>query len=292
MSSTPIARVLEPEVMDTAEEAHDYDAMDHAGVNAAFCDDLLAARPSPRWVLDLGTGTARIPLTLCQKCPGVRVVATDLAHHMLRLAEVNVARAGLADRITLRLDDAKAPKPHAEPFDVVASNSVVHHIPEPQHALAVWWEKVPPGALFFVRDLLRPDTEADVLALVERHGGPTPEDASSPLIFSRRPLAAASRPPSLRPSGACSPTEVGSARSSDRASADRAQTANSLGPNNQLAAAAHASHERQLELFRASLRAALRLDEVRDIARSLGIPEGAVTRTSDRHFTLAYERPR
>jgi SAM-dependent methyltransferase len=233
MTSSPIARVLEPEVMDTAEEAHDYDAMDHAGVNAAFCDDLLAARPSPRWVLDLGTGTARIPLTLCAKCPDVRVVATDLARHMLRLAEANVARAGLEGRVTLRLDDAKAPEPHPEPFDVVASNSVVHHIPEPLRALAAWWERVPPGALFFVRDLLRPDTEADVLALVERHGGPTPEE----------------------------PT-------------------------------ARASHERQLDLFRASLRAALRLDEVRDIARALGIPEGAVTRTSDRHFTLSYERPR
>ena len=38
-----LARVLEPEVMDTEEEAADYDAMDHAVVNDAFCTDFLAA---------------------------------------------------------------------------------------------------------------------------------------------------------------------------------------------------------------------------------------------------------
>ena len=57
---------------------------------------------------------------------------------------------------------------------------------------------------------------------------------------------------------------------------------------------AHAreAHARQVVLFRASLCAALRLNEVIDIATSLGIPANAVTRTSDRHFTVAYTRPR
>jgi hypothetical protein len=36
-------RILEPEFMDTAEEARDYDSMDHAEVNRRFVDDLLAA---------------------------------------------------------------------------------------------------------------------------------------------------------------------------------------------------------------------------------------------------------
>ena len=38
-----IPRVLEPEVMDSPEEAAGYDAMDHAGVNRVFVDDLLYA---------------------------------------------------------------------------------------------------------------------------------------------------------------------------------------------------------------------------------------------------------
>ena len=35
-----LERVLEPEVMDTVAEAHDYDCMDHSGVNQAFVTDL------------------------------------------------------------------------------------------------------------------------------------------------------------------------------------------------------------------------------------------------------------
>ena len=36
-------RILEPEVMDTAEEARDYDSMDHSTVNDLFASDFLAA---------------------------------------------------------------------------------------------------------------------------------------------------------------------------------------------------------------------------------------------------------
>jgi SAM-dependent methyltransferase len=39
----PLERILEPEVMDSAEEASDYDLMDHREVNRRFVDDLLAA---------------------------------------------------------------------------------------------------------------------------------------------------------------------------------------------------------------------------------------------------------
>ena len=56
------------------------------------------------------------------------------------------------------------------------------------------------------------------------------QGTSSPLIYSRRPAAAASRPPSLRSCGACSPRKLGSARSSDRALAGRARTTPGLGP--------------------------------------------------------------
>ncbi len=38
-----LSRVLEPEVMDTPEQASAYDAMDHSEVNRRFVDDVLAA---------------------------------------------------------------------------------------------------------------------------------------------------------------------------------------------------------------------------------------------------------
>ena len=38
-----LERVLEPEVMDSPEEALDYDSMDHSGVNQLFVDDMIAS---------------------------------------------------------------------------------------------------------------------------------------------------------------------------------------------------------------------------------------------------------
>src|SRR2546425_991525 len=67
-----LPRVLEPEVMDWAEEARDYDAMDHAAVNRAFVADFLAVWDGAGPVLDVGAGTAQIPLELCRQRPAVR----------------------------------------------------------------------------------------------------------------------------------------------------------------------------------------------------------------------------
>ena len=74
-----LPRVLEPEVMDSAAEAHDYDAMDHAQVNRVFVADFLAVWDGRGQVLDVGTGTAQIPVELCRRVDGVRVVGIDLA---------------------------------------------------------------------------------------------------------------------------------------------------------------------------------------------------------------------
>lgn len=171
----PIARVLEPEVMDTPEEAADYDAMDHAQVNERFVVDLLALVAEPALVLDLGTGTARIPLLLCARAKTTRVIAVELADHMLRLAAKNVQDAGMSGRVTLLKDDAKAAREPGEPFAVVCSNSLLHHIEDPGAALAAWWARVPPGGLLFVRDLVRPDTYQELEALVARYSGTPPD---------------------------------------------------------------------------------------------------------------------
>ncbi|HEY3816704.1 MAG TPA: class I SAM-dependent methyltransferase [Polyangiaceae bacterium] len=169
-----LQRTLEPEVMDTEEEARDYDAMDHAQVNARFCDDLLATGARLGRVLDVGTGTALIPIELCRRDARVEVDAIDLAGQMLALAERNVARAELGRRIRVARMDAKATPWADGAFDAVMSNSIVHHIPEPRQVLAEVWRLVRPGGVLFVRDLERPADAARVAELVS-HYAPVPE---------------------------------------------------------------------------------------------------------------------
>jgi ubiquinone/menaquinone biosynthesis C-methylase UbiE len=163
-----IPRILEPEVMDTAQEAADYDAMDNREPNERFCADCLRFASFDR-ALDVGTGTALIPIAMCTRAPDLRMVGVDLAEHMLAIARKNVERAGLTARITLQRIDAKALPFGDGEFEAVVSNSIIHHIPNPTHALG---EMVRVAERFvFVRDLLRPETDEDVKRLVLLHGG-------------------------------------------------------------------------------------------------------------------------
>ena len=168
-----LKRVLEPEVMDSPGEALAYDAMDHADVNRRFVEDLLAqcpeaatCEPATLDVLDIGAGTALIPIELCRRSPGPRVTAIDLAASMLDLGKGNIEVANLRDRIRLDLIDAKQ-LPYADgEFALVISNSIVHHIPEPLAVLRESLRVLIPGGLLFIRDLLRPADDATVERLV------------------------------------------------------------------------------------------------------------------------------
>jgi ubiquinone/menaquinone biosynthesis C-methylase UbiE len=218
-----LPRVLEPEVMDTPEEARDYDAMDHSAVNERFVQDFLQAHGpcGGGWILDVGTGTARIPMALCRVDPSAKVLAIDLSRHMLDLAERNVRQAGFADRIRLRCVDAKE-LDLAEPFEAVISNSIVHHIPEPRDVLEAMLRRVAPGGTLYVRDLARPASREELENLVATYAGK------------------------------------------------------------------ESSHARQM--FADSLHAALTLEEVRGLVRSLGLPGEGVRVTSDRHWTWSWHR--
>jgi ubiquinone/menaquinone biosynthesis C-methylase UbiE len=166
-----LPRVLEPEVMDTPEEARDYDAMDHSAVNRAFVADFLAVWDGRGPVLDLGTGTALIPIEFCRQSRSGEVVAVDAAAHMIAVARANVRRAGFESRIKLQLVDAKR-MPFADgEFPAVMSNSIVHHIPDPRTVFAEMARVAAPGATIFVRDLLRPADAATLRHLVDTYAG-------------------------------------------------------------------------------------------------------------------------
>lgn len=219
-----LLRVLEPEVMDSPEEAIDYDEMDHGEVNRQFVDELLVvAEISDGEVLDLGTGTAQIPIELCRRDARVRVLATDLAASMLEVARVNIEVAGLREQIMLDLIDAKRLTFPDDRFALVMSNSIVHHIPNPREVIAEAVRVVAPAGLLFFRDLVRPESEGRVRQLVADYAGE------------------------------------------------------------------ESTHAQQM--FEDSLRAALTVDEIRDIVASMGFARDSVQATSDRHWTWSARRP-
>ena len=166
-----LPRILEPEVMDTAEEAHDYDAMDHSAVNRVFVAEFLAVWDGRGPVLDVGTGTALIPIELCKTHASAMVVAIDLAEQMLAVARDNVSEAGFADRIRLEKANGRALAFADGAFPAVMSNSIVHHIPEPIQTIQEMVRVCGKGGTIFVRDLMRPSNRATLDHLVQTYAG-------------------------------------------------------------------------------------------------------------------------
>jgi ubiquinone/menaquinone biosynthesis C-methylase UbiE len=161
-------RVTEPEVMDSPQEAIEYDAMDFLEVNTAFAELALELGPPQGLVLDAGTGTARIPILMCQRCPQWWIIGIDLAQSMLDVGQKNLEQSGLQQQIQLELVDAKQLPYPDEHFDMVVSNSLIHHLPNPLPFLCELKRVLKPKGAILLRDLLRPDSQQSLDAIVER----------------------------------------------------------------------------------------------------------------------------
>ena len=80
----------------------------------------LAGKDGHPLIVDVGTGSGCIAISLALEIPGARVIATDLSRHALGVARRNAARHDVSNRITFVetsfLDDVEAP------VDIIVSN--------------------------------------------------------------------------------------------------------------------------------------------------------------------------
>ncbi len=181
--------------MDTADEARDYDSMDHSFVNRLFVDDLLAfipedrsknnisesLRPSTRevesataahTVVDLGTGTALIPLELMSRdVQFSSIIACDLSVQMLLLASQHLRQSAHAQTVLPTFCDAKRLPLANHCCDILMSNSIVHHIPSPLDVFHEMRRVLHPDGLLFIRDLMRPANAERVEQFVSTYAG-------------------------------------------------------------------------------------------------------------------------
>jgi ubiquinone/menaquinone biosynthesis C-methylase UbiE len=154
--------------MDDDAEAEAYDAMDFAEADRSFVDratDLLEGRAANR-IVDLGCGTGTIALLLADRFPKAEIVGVDLAESMLRLARAKVSARGLGARVSLLREDVKQTSLGDGSFDLVLSNSTLHHLPDPHRLLLEMKRLGREGAALLLVDLARPASREDARAIV------------------------------------------------------------------------------------------------------------------------------
>ena len=192
-------RELEPEVMDTAEDATGYDAMDHTAPNRAFVERLKSLGAGGT-MIDLGTGPGQIPIMVAiERITPEEIIAVDLSPHMLDIARQKHASVGHYNMPALHIrfelaDVKKLPYPDRS-FDTVFSNTILHHIPRPVEFLREAWRVLKPKGVLLIRDLYRPPDEKTLDHLVALHAAGC--DAHQTKMF-RDSLKAALTPEELR----------------------------------------------------------------------------------------------
>lgn len=159
--------------MDGEAQALAYAQADFNASNRLFIELLRRLAPGPldgARALDLGCGPADIMIRFLRAYPGARCDALDGSRPMLDLARRALdAQPEIAVRARLLHDVIPSEQLARGQYDLVISNSLLHHLPDP----AVLWrtvrETAKPGAPVLVMDLMRPASAGWVEALVESY---------------------------------------------------------------------------------------------------------------------------
>ncbi len=85
------------------------------------CLRLAKALATPR-VLDIGTGSGNLAVTVAQQHKGAQVTAVDLSPEAVAVATRNAARHSVAERVRFLLGDLFGPLAPGERFDFILSN--------------------------------------------------------------------------------------------------------------------------------------------------------------------------
>jgi SAM-dependent methyltransferase len=172
-------RIPEPELMNDEEQALAYARADfsepHNMVIRLF-GETFGLKGITGYVLDLGCGPGDISFRFARAYPDCIVHGIDGAEAML-----NCGRKLLADfqDITGRVELIQgflpgAALPRAK-YDLIISNSLLHHLADP---LVIWKtirQYAVPGAPVAITDLNRPASPGEARRLVEKYSGNEPE---------------------------------------------------------------------------------------------------------------------
>ncbi len=170
-------RILEPELMEDEDQVIAYAQADFDLPHTDFIQRLTAFIDNPEFsgaALDLGCGPGDISCRFAGVFPLSKVHAVDGSQAMLDHAK-SALPADFTQRInfiTGYLPDVTLPQ---SGYEIIFSNSVLHHLPDPQALWQTVKRYAEPGARIIIMDLLRPATLEAAQKMVQDYAANEPE---------------------------------------------------------------------------------------------------------------------
>ena len=167
-------RIPEPELMTTQEQV---DAYAHADFNSgdartvalvAQLIDKTGPLPENPVIVDLGCGPGNIAIRLAEVLPNAQVIGIDGSEAMLAVAKQRSVETSREIKfVGMQLQDTAAF--FKDSADLVVSNSLLHHLHDPDLLWTVTQAIAKPGCRVLHRDLRRPSSLAEVHHLQQQH---------------------------------------------------------------------------------------------------------------------------
>ena len=131
--------------------------------------------PPDPLVVDLGCGPGNITLRLAGLFPEARIIGIDGAESMLALARARAQQQQLEMSFHCQTLQEVLRGPLLGQADLVVSNSLLHHLHQPDLLWTVSRALAAPGCRTLHRDLRRPSSGAEVQQLLLKHLPSAPE---------------------------------------------------------------------------------------------------------------------
>ena len=178
-------RVLEPELMSNPVQVEAYSNADFGVADDSFItrlDSYLSAinkqNHQIKLIVDLGCGPGNISERLARQWKSAQVVGIDGSYEMVAEARQRKIKAkdrdelkGLGYQLENISSLANGTKGKDWPVDVLVSNSVLHHLHDPNQLWQAVKTLAVPGTVLLHRDLRRPSSMKEAIAL-QRHSLP------------------------------------------------------------------------------------------------------------------------
>ena len=170
-------RILEPELMLDERQVRAYAEADFEIPNQDFINRLSTWVNEPGFsgtALDLGCGPGDISFRFAKAFPLSKLHAVDGSQPML-----NIAQAALIPDLATRLHFIQGLLPTVilpqSDYEIIFSNSVLHHLPDPQALWQTIKNYAIPGTRIIIMDLLRPANLAVAQKMVQDYTANEPD---------------------------------------------------------------------------------------------------------------------